>query len=351
MAQDLPPLTQALIRTRVAVPMEPPVQLPSLIPRDVLQDMEREARRASSDAVTESEARTSPFVTPDEVPIFMEASADVGLTVDVLLEVPLFRTMAREALEGLAQDAQELEIPAGELLFTEGEEASCFFIVQRGTFEILRQQGGRDVVLRHVGGGEALGLLGLVSARVRSASARAIDDCAVLRLAGAGLKKLLERDDALHDRMLRYYRGRLVEAFMSSRLFADLDAIGRARLIGQFAHKVLRKNDTLLSPGEVTNLLVVVTHGSLILEERSKAGNSRQLEVEQGQFVAVLSALNGLPGELRIVAADYATVSLVSHRSLNELLRDFPALRMLPVRLPGFARQVDRDTFCGSTNL
>ena len=44
-------------------------------------------------------------------------------------------------------------------------------------------------------------------------------------------------------------------------------------------------------------------------------------------------------------------MSVLSHKDLNEILRDYPALRALPTRLPNHARQLDRDVFCGTTGL
>ena len=44
MPDHLPPLASREVRSRVAVPVQPPVLKPSLIPFDVMQEMERETR-------------------------------------------------------------------------------------------------------------------------------------------------------------------------------------------------------------------------------------------------------------------------------------------------------------------
>jgi hypothetical protein len=54
---------------------------------------------------------------------------------------------------------------------------------------------------------------------------------------------------------------------------------------------------------------------------------------------------------MRIFAPDYATLSVLPHKDLNELLRDYPALRAMPARLPSVANQLDRDVFCGTTGV
>ncbi len=349
MVDQLPPLAPRERRTRVAVPVEPPVLKPSLIPFDVMRDAERETR-VSEEVVVEPS--TSPLPLPEEAPIFTQSDADPELALYALSQVRMFKDLPEASLEALATGAQQLEIPDGEFVFLEGDEARSFYVVVEGTVELLRQKDGREVALRHANRGESLGLFGLFSAQLRAASGRAIGDCVIIEVAGERLQELLDRDDVLHERLLRMHRERLLESFMTSKLFNDIDSIARARLIGRFANRTFNVGDQLLSPGEVTNLVAVVTHGSLVLEERARPGeHPRSYEVLPGQFVMVTAAMSGTPTRLRIHAPEFATVSILTHKDLNELLHDYPALRTLPQRLPTFARQLDRSVFCGTVGV
>ena len=349
---QLPPIVPRELRTRVAVPMAPPVLRQSLIPVDVLQDMAREAQREAVDESFDSEPRTAPIPVDGDFPILGTVTADLEVAYFALTQVPLFKDMPITSIEALAEGAIQLEVPDGEFLFKEGEEATSFFGVVDGTLELLRHKDGREVALRHAKKGEAFGLFGLFSAQLRAASSRAIGDCTILEISSEKLQNLLASDEVLHRRMLGFYRERLVEGFMASRLFADIDSIARARLIGRFTHRELEPRAAILNPGEVNNLIAVVTHGRLILEDRSKVGQApREFEVTQGQFLAITCAISGQPSRLRVLAPEYATLSVLSHKDLNELMRDYPALRSLPQRLPNFARQLDRDVFCGSTGV
>lgn len=357
---QLPPIVPRQMRTRVAVPMAPPVlkpvepaQLrPSLIPVDVLQDAAREALREQTDDSFDGEPRTAPIPLTGDFPILGTVTADLEVAYFALTQVPLFKELPVASIEAMAEGAIQLEVPDGEFLFKEGDEATSFFVVVDGTLELLRRKDGREVALRHAKKGEAFGLFGLFSAQLRAASSRAIGDCTILEISSEKLQRLLTTDEVLHQRLLSFYRERLVEGFMASRLFGDIDSIARARLIGRFTHKELEPRQALLSPGEVTNLIAVVTHGRLILEDRSKPGQPpREFEVTQGQFLSITCAISGQPSRLRVLAPEYATLSVLSHKDLNELMRDYPALRSLPARLPNFARALDRDVFCGSTGV
>jgi CRP-like cAMP-binding protein len=269
-----------------------------------------------------------------------------------LSQVAMFKDLSRPSLQTLVDGAMQLEIPDGEMLFTEGEDAGSFFVVIDGTLEVIREKEGRQVALRHVGRTDSIGLFGLFSAQLRAASVRSIGDSIVLEISGQKLQSLLERDDLLHTRVLQFFRERLLEALMATRLFSDIDSIARARLIGRFKNRDLAAGEALLNPGEVSNLIAVVTHGTVILEERSKMGGQpKQFEATTGQFLAVTCAISGLPSKMRIFTPEFATVMLLSHKDLNDLMRDYPGLRALPARLADTARPLDRDVFCGSTGV
>lgn len=349
------PLSSAprALRTRVALPVPPPMlkPAPSLIPSDVMQDVQREAQQRRREEL-EGEPRTAPTPVTGDFPVLGTVTADLEVAYFALTQVPLFKDLPPASLDAMAEGATQLEVPDGEFLFREGEDATSFFVLIDGTLELLRDQDGRGVALRHVKKGEACGLFGLFSAQLRAASARAIGDCTILEVSGARLDQLLARDEALHARLLSFYRERLVEGFLASPLFRDIDSIARARLIGRFTQKELEPKATLLNPGEVSNLLAVVTHGRLILEDRSRVGQApREFEVTHGQYLALTSAMTGLPSKLRVVAPEYATLAVLTHKDLNELLRDYPALRALPARLAAHGRQLERDVFCGTTGV
>ncbi len=359
---SLPPMAPREMRTRVAVPMPPPKLKPSLIPVDVLQEARRQEAARAQEAVSGAhdiqEPRTAPVPIPssvaDEIEVLGEVEADPEVAIFALSQVPLFKELPTASLEALTRGALQIDVPAGEDLFIENDEAASFYVVIDGALEVLRQKDGRQVALRHVGQGEAFGLFGLFAGQVRTATARAIgDECTVLEIAGEKLQALLEKDDALHARMLDFYRERLIEGFMASRLFSDvIDSIARARLIGRFRHVKLGPDSSLLSPGEVSNCIAVVTHGTLVMEDRARPGQAPQhFEVTQGQFLAITCALSGMPSKLRVFAPEFATVSLLEQKDLNELFRDYPALRTLPARLPNFARKLERDVFCGTTGV
>ncbi len=345
------------------MPIPPPVLTPSLIPFDVMQAYEKEHAAkavAEEDVVNDADDLGVEDVGDEAVSqlnsgigFVAESPAHPEVAIRALSMVQQFKGLPRESLAALAEGAMQCEVSDHEFLFVEGDEATTFYVVSEGTLEILRRKDDREVALRHLSEGEAIGLFGLFSGQQRAACARAIGHAVVLQIPATALQQVIEQDAALHDRMVGFYQERILEGFLgSSRLFADVDSIARARMIGKFVERQFKPGETVMQPGELCNLIGVVTHGALVLEDRAAAGQeARQFEVTQGQFIAVTSAMSGHPGRLRIYAGETTSVVMLGHKEMTDLLRDYPALRNLPRVLPTHARLLDRDVFCGHTGV
>ncbi len=335
---------------------------PSLIPFDVIQAYEKEVAHEEEWEAPDDERINSADelgvedVVPDQNPrvsFVAQIAADPEVSVQALSQVGEFKDLPRACLEALAKGAMQCDVSEGEYLFVEGDPADSFYVVTEGTLEILRRKDDREVALRHLSHGEAIGLFGLFSGQQRAACARAIGHAVVLQIPAVALQQVIEGDARLHDRMVGFYQERILEGFLgSSRVFSDVDSIARARMIGKFVEKQYQPGATVMHPGELCNLIGVVTHGALVLEDRAQRGQeAKQFEVTQGQFIAVTSAMSGHPSRLRIYAGETTSVVMLGHKEMTELLRDYPALRNLPRVLPSHTRLLDRDVFCGHTGV
>jgi CRP-like cAMP-binding protein len=337
---------------RVAMPIGPVTQKPSLIPMDVLHEVRVEQMQRRMTPDFDGEIRTSQVAVADGISVLGHMKADPEVALFALTQVSMFKSLPMASLETMAQIASQVEVPDGESLFVEGEDAVSFFVVVDGTLEILRKKEGREVALRHVKTGDAFGLFGLFSAQMRAASVRAIGDCTVLEIAGEMLQELLDQDDSLHRKMLDMYRERLIEGLMSSKVFSDIDSIARARIIGRFKNQYLPKDGVLLNPGEVTNVLAVVTHGNLMIEDRTNIGQTaRTLEVTQGQFMAVTSAMSGMPSRMKVYAKEPVNLAVLTHTDFVEMIKEYPALRGIIDKLNQTATKIDKDIFAATTGI
>jgi len=114
---------------------------------------------------------------------------------EMIHHFPLFSSLPPEEIDYLAASLHSISLPAGAILFTEGDPGDRFSIILKGEIEIVKALGTEgERILAVVGEGEFLGEMSLLYRdRQRSASARARCDATLLELTHAEFDALLKR--------------------------------------------------------------------------------------------------------------------------------------------------------------
>jgi CRP-like cAMP-binding protein len=116
----------------------------------------------------------------------------------VLLErVPTLRLLGSDALRMLAIGSEQRNVARGDILFHQGDEADCGFVVQRGAFRIDDGAGAETIA----GPATLIGELALVVAMRRPSSAVALEQSTVIRIARSLFSRVLESDPAAARRL------------------------------------------------------------------------------------------------------------------------------------------------------
>ena len=140
----------------------------------------------------------------------------------LLGRVPLFASLPGSEIHHLAETLRQLEIPAGTLLFREGEHGDRFFVVLEGQIEIIKAMDTpEERVLGVRGPGEYIGEMSLLNRDgLRTASARALTRVQALEMTRADFDALLYRQPTLAYEMVRVLSVRLRES--QNRTIRDL---------------------------------------------------------------------------------------------------------------------------------
>jgi hypothetical protein len=101
---------------------------------------------------------------------------------------------------------------AGTVILEEGGRDRVMFVIESGSVEIFRTDGGAVRPVRTLGPGDFFGEMGLLDDQPRTASARAATDTTALVLDASALDALLRAHPEVAIRMLRTMAGRLREA-------------------------------------------------------------------------------------------------------------------------------------------
>src|SRR5262245_5988270 len=104
-----------------------------------------------------------------------------------------------------------IEIPAGGVLFREGDVPTTGFLLESGEIEVAIRIRGQPIVLSRLRAGDILGEMGVFDGAPRSATATAITACVLLPIDRSQISERLEKTDpiirALLEGQVRRYRG------------------------------------------------------------------------------------------------------------------------------------------------
>lgn len=90
----------------------------------------------------------------------------------------------------------------GEVVVRQGDEGDSLFVVQDGQLEVVREDGGKETLLRVVGKDEIVGEMAIFERRVRSATVRARGEARVLTLDKKNFLRRVGEDPSLAFRIL-----------------------------------------------------------------------------------------------------------------------------------------------------
>lgn len=100
---------------------------------------------------------------------------------------------------------------AGEVVFRQGDEGDCLYVVQDGELEIVREEGGRETVIRVAGKDELIGEMAIFQKERRSATVRARGAARVLTLDKRNFLRRINEDPSLAFRIVETMSRRVRE--------------------------------------------------------------------------------------------------------------------------------------------
>ena len=103
-----------------------------------------------------------------------------------LKAVPFFSSISKKDLAHLAQQTDEVDVPAERVLMREGDVGNEFFVIDAGTAEVTR--GGEHVA--DLGPGDFVGEMALLEADRRNATVTATSDMSLIVMTRSGFRSL-----------------------------------------------------------------------------------------------------------------------------------------------------------------
>jgi len=202
----------------------------------------------------------------------------------------LFESVDESLLRSIAGALQEVHYEAGQVVFKEGSEGDCLFLLLSGSVKISKfTASGGELVVGILRDGDFFGELDLIDERLRSASAVADSACTLIRLPRTEFRTLRHSSPEFSSNLLRMLSLKLRAGNLTylAREESNLEALQRQL---QKVHKLVEATKIVNSTLDTDRLLelilqtatttVLADRGTLYLVDESK--NELWSKVVQG---------------------------------------------------------------------
>ena len=161
------------------------------------------------------------------------SSPNVGLSLVVLRNVPLFSGLDESELQRLSQVAMRRRAGRNEQVVRAGEDAESLIVLLTGRAKVTNfDEEGREIILAWLGPGEFFGEMGLIDGSPRSASVVAVEPCELLTIGKTEFQRCMQDNFQVAQKLMQILVRRLREADRNIESLALLDVYGRvARLL------------------------------------------------------------------------------------------------------------------------
>ncbi len=104
---------------------------------------------------------------------------------------------------------ETVHLADGQILFHRGDRGDAFYLIETGQIRIFTaDRAGKEITLNTLHAGEMLGEMALLDEQPRSASARAVGECVLLRLNREGFLERVRNSPALTQYVIELLSGR-----------------------------------------------------------------------------------------------------------------------------------------------
>lgn len=159
-------------------------------------------------------------------------------TRNILSDIKLFEGLTPAQLDWVAQRAHRRVFTEGANIMVTEQTGEAVYVILHGTVKIHIEQGGRDVILSILGGGDLLGEMSIIDSVGRSASASSLENSLLLWIDRNAFNYMLDNFPPVSRNLARILSARVRLSDQMIQSLATLDVNGRvARQLLAFAER------------------------------------------------------------------------------------------------------------------
>ncbi|MBN8554664.1 MAG: cyclic nucleotide-binding domain-containing protein [Deltaproteobacteria bacterium] len=231
----------------------------------------------------------------------------------------LYEEYSSESLNEIFRErGKEVSAKLGEILFSQGDTGSSFFIIQKGTVE-LQFDGYTRRLLR---AGNFFGEIGILGDLPRTATAKCLTSCKLLEVSAEELLQTFEEHPEIKEMIVSKYGSRLMHS--QTRSHPDMSAVSDSayeEIVSTLSPRTLKKDELLFEQGAAGDEIFLILQGKLSLVKDKK-----QIQIlNPGEIFGEIGTLRRIPRTASVIALE-ATNLLFCHRDqLKPLMNKFPS--------------------------
>ena len=261
--------------------------------------------------------------------------------IDVLSSLSVFRGLQEPDLHWLASKVDQIALPAGAVLFSQGDPGDAIYIVCSGTLQVvLTLPDGEAQILAVIEPGKVVGEMAVLYQRPRSTTVTAVTAAELLKIRVSTLDRLFTGNPCLHTQFTEVASRRLPSLYLASvPIFAGLDTAVLRNLDLESNWIRLAGGQTLFKQGDPPDYLYVVVHGRLEVIVEREAGQQEIVDrLGQGDCVGEVAIFTGVPRNATVRAIRDCELVRLSKTTFHGLLEGHPRcafeiMRILAARI------------------
>lgn len=125
--------------------------------------------------------------------------------IDILKNIPLFNGLEESDLKKISEVVKERELPAGTILFKEGEKGDAFYLLKNGTVEVYKTDGGAEKKVGTISHGTEssfFGEMALIEGSPRNATIKTLTACNLIEIDKLNFDMLLRLNSFIALRIM-----------------------------------------------------------------------------------------------------------------------------------------------------
>jgi CRP-like cAMP-binding protein len=297
-----------------APPADRPAERPAAA-RSIIENMAKDAGLATvplRDVVAGASGSDGVY----RIPLQDAEDADFEISVEEpsatvnasLAANPLFAGLDDRSFARLVTSARLVDLPAGEVLFRQGDEGDALYVITEGRVGVIDEGPPRTGVAQ-LKDGDFFGEIALLTRQPRNATISALDDTQLIAVDRDLVLELSAADPRFLTALLRFLRDRLAGKLMSTNpLFTTLSERDRHALQSKFRFVEVDSGATLLAEGSKPDGLILLLTGKAQVLRKQKDATVLLGALASGDIAGELALITDKPSLVTVRAIEKCLV-------------------------------------------